>query len=769
MNHVQPPSPTHRERLAAWGWAGLLLGCALLLASLLSKGAPLDTRITALLPDSQQTALIEQAEQSLSHVVENRFVLLVKGDSPERLVADLKERLEASASVSDFDVDGFENPANDLSPYRYRLLTDSLADADNDAWVQRGLTRLHSLGSEVEPRRDPFGLLDAWLEQRLDSPIRLRDGLPSVSEQGTRWFIVSGQLSASPYDMELQQRLSTALADFQTAHPEAEMLRSGLVFHAAAGAAQAKREISTIGLGSLLGIGLLLWATFRRGSVLVSLLLPITCGVLFALPVTWWLFGTLHLLTLAFGASLIGVAVDYALHLQCARQLAPERGLAYLWPGLLLGLVSSLAAYLIQLITPMPGLRQMATFAALGLVGAWLTVRLWLPWWSPRPHIATQRIATQLNRVRLPPHAPYRWGLLGLLGLFAMVLIVTRLTANDDLRQLNPSPDSLIAEQQRVQTLMERSTDNQYLIVTAEHEALLLERLEALDTSLADLQAEGHLAHYRHLAQAVPSPATQQANLEHVRQAYSDALPDWVAEAGLPDTLLEEAQQPLRSVPLLTIEAWLKMSAGRADSTLWMGETDTAEDTHPQLAALVTLGGADEHAQQALDELAAPDHVHYQDRVATLTDTLSRLREQIALCLGIAALGLALVFGWRYRGRAWRVLLPPLGAVLVTLALFSALNIGLTLFHLLGLLLVLGIGLDAGIFSTEHPDSPAVWLAISLSCASSLLAFGLLSFSSTPALHYLGLTCLVGLAAVWALVPFARAETRHAISQPHQP
>jgi len=769
VNHVQPPSPTHRERLAAWGWAGLLLGCALLLASLLSKGAPLDTRITALLPDSQQTALIEQAEQSLSHVVENRFVLLVKGDSPERLVADLKERLEASASVSDFDVDGFENPANDLSPYRYRLLTDSLADADNDAWVQRGLTRLHSLGSEVEPRRDPFGLLDAWLEQRLDSPIRLRDGLPSVSEQGTRWFIVSGQLSASPYDMELQQRLSTALADFQTAHPEAEMLRSGLVFHAAAGAAQAKREISTIGLGSLLGIGLLLWATFRRGSVLVSLLLPITCGVLFALPVTWWLFGTLHLLTLAFGASLIGVAVDYALHLQCARQLAPERGLAYLWPGLLLGLVSSLAAYLIQLITPMPGLRQMATFAALGLVGAWLTVRLWLPWWSPRPHIATQRIATQLNRVRLPPHAPYRWGLLGLLGLFAMVLIVTRLTANDDLRQLNPSPDSLIAEQQRVQTLMERSTDNQYLIVTAEHEALLLERLEALDTSLADLQAEGHLAHYRHLAQAVPSPATQQANLEHVRQAYSDALPDWVAEAGLPDTLLEEAQQPLRSVPLLTIEAWLKMSAGRADSTLWMGETDTAEDTHPQLAALVTLGGADEHAQQALDELAAPDHVHYQDRVATLTDTLSRLREQIALCLGIAALGLALVFGWRYRGRAWRVLLPPLGAVLVTLALFSALNIGLTLFHLLGLLLVLGIGLDAGIFSTEHPDSPAVWLAISLSCASSLLAFGLLSFSSTPALHYLGLTCLVGLAAVWALVPFARAETRHAISQPHQP
>lgn len=769
MNPAQPPGPTQRERLAAWGWAGLLLGCALLLASLLTRGAPLDTRITALLPDTQQTALIEQAENSLTQVVENRFVLLVSGASPERLVADLKDRLQASGSVSDFDVDGFENPKSDLSPYRYRLLADSLADADNDNWVERGLTRLYSLGSEAEPRRDPFGLLDAWLEQHLDSPIRLSSGLPSVKEQDTRWFIVSGQLSESPYAMDLQQRLSTALSDFQTAYPNAEMLRSGLVFHAAAGAAQAKNEISTIGLGSLLGIGLLLWATFRRGSILVSLLLPITCGVLFALPLTWWLFGTLHLLTLAFGASLIGVAVDYALHLQCARQLAPERGLAYLWPGLLLGLVSSLAAYLIQLFTPLPGLRQMATFAALGLIGAWLTVRLWLPWLSPRPHTATQRTATRLNRLRLPPSAPCSWGLLGLLGLCAVVLIVTRLTANDDLRQLNPSPDSLIAEQQRVQTLLERAADSRYLVVTAEHEAMLLERLESLDASLAELQAQGHLADYRHLAQAVPSPTKQQANLEQVRQAYRAALPEWIAEAGLPDTLLEDAQQPLDDVPLLSIEAWLKMSAGRADNSLWVGDVTTGESSRSQLATLVTLGGADETAQKALEALAAPDHVHYQDRVATLTDTLSRLRQQIALCLALAILGLALVFGWRYRRRAWRVLLPPLGAVLATLALFSALNIGLTLFHLLGLLLVLGIGLDAGIFSTEHPDSPAVWLAISLSCASSLLAFGLLSFSATPALQYLGLTCLVGLTATWALVPFARAETRHAISEPHQP
>lgn len=765
----ESPRLGHGERLAAWSWAGILLGCAILLAGLLSRGMSLDTRITALLPETHQTILIEQAERRLTQAFEDRFVLLVKGESPERLVADLKARLQDSASVQRFDDDSFERPESDLAPYRYRLLAKPLASADSQAWVRRALTRLYSPASDSDPRRDPFGLLDAWLDQRFDTPIRLIDGLPAISDDEQHWFIVSGQLSASPYDMALQQRLDTALSSFRDAHPEAELLRSGLVFHAAAGADQAKQEISTIGLGSLLGIGLLLWVTFRRGTIIASLLLPVACGVLFALPLTWLVFGTLNLLTLAFGASLIGIAIDYALHLQCARQLAPERTLARLWPGLLLGLLSSLAAYLAQLATPLPGLRQMATFAALGLMGAWLTVRLWLPRLPASSHPATTCIAIRLDRLRLPPRAPYRWSLLVLLGISALILIVTRLTTNDDLRQLNPSPAALIAEQQRVQALLERPTASRYLVVTAEDEAELLQRLETLEAPLAKLQTQGHLTHYRHLAQAVPSPTIQHANLERVRQAYATALPEWIAKAGLPTTLLETAQEPLRDVPLLTIETWLKMSTGRADSTLWLGDVSTPENESPRLAALVALGDADEVAQQALIRLAAPSHVHYQDRVSTLADNLSRLRDQIAIWLTVAMLGLAILFGWRYRSRAWRVLLPPLGAVVTTLALFSALNVGLTLFHLLGLLLVLGIGLDAGIFSTEHPESPAAWLAISLSCASSLLAFGLLSFSATPALHYLGLTCLVGLAATWALVPFARAETGRLFSKHSQP
>ncbi|SHM36603.1 MMPL family transporter [Vreelandella subglaciescola] len=742
------------ERLAALIWGLALCGCVILLASQWLGQAPLDTRITTLLPDTPATPLIERADRRLSTAFESQLLVLIAGPDAAHRLAELKQTLRASGSIEAFATDQPPRPDQTLAPYRYRLLPDSLADLDASAWRQRGLSRLFSPGIDADLRDDPFGLLDGWLAARLSGPLTWQDGAPGVSAGGTRWQLLSAELAGSPYDMALQQTLTDTLSTFETAHPELQVLRAGLVFHAAAGAQQGKREITTIGLGSLIGILLLLGWVFRRPGILASLLLTISAGTLFALPLTWWLFGTLSLLTLAFGASLIGIAIDYALHLQCARQLHPKRSLARLWPGLRLGLISSLLAYLMQLATPLPGLHQMATFAALGLLGAWLTTRLWLPLLPQRPHPATARIAARLDRCRLPRRSRPYWAVLGLVGAVAVLLIATRLTTSDDLRSFNPSPAALIDQQRQVQALLERPGSQRYLIATAKTPAAVLERLETLDQHLTALVNQGQLSTYQHIAQSVPSRATQDANLARVRTAYRQALPGLLDTAGLPAGLNQKIAAPLDSVPYLTPDAWLASSTGAADAALWLN------DNAPP-AALVLLGDAQPQAVQALKALAADAQgLHYHDRVAAISAQLTHLREQISLWLGLALLGLLGIFVWRYRQRAWRVLLPPVGAFLITLGVFAAVGISLTLFHLLGLLLVLGIGLDAGIFSTEHPDDPAAWLAISLSCASSLLAFGLLAFSATPALHFLGTTCLIGLTASWLLVPFSRGPGR---------
>jgi predicted exporter len=64
---------------------------------------------------------------------------------------------------------------------------------------------------------------------------------------------------------------------------------------------------------------------------------------------------------------------------------------------------------------------------------------------------------------------------------------------------------------------------------------------------------------------------------------------------------------------------------------------------------------------------------------------------------------------------------------------------------------VLGIGLDMGIFLQESGNAPQTWQAVSLSCVTSLLAFGLLSLSQTPVLYHFGLIVLIGLSLTWIL------------------
>jgi predicted exporter len=81
---------------------------------------------------------------------------------------------------------------------------------------------------------------------------------------------------------------------------------------------------------------------------------------------------------------------------------------------------------------------------------------------------------------------------------------------------------------------------------------------------------------------------------------------------------------------------------------------------------------------------------------------------------------------------------------------------GINLFHFMALILVLGIGLDMGIFLIETQQAANTWLAVTLSVITSLLAFGLLSVSQTPVLQHFGLTVFLGLAMVWLLTMLLR-------------
>ena len=82
------------------------------------------------------------------------------------------------------------------------------------------------------------------------------------------------------------------------------------------------------------------------------------------------------------------------------------------------------------------------------------------------------------------------------------------------------------------------------------------------------------------------------------------------------------------------------------------------------------------------------------------------------------------------------------------------------LLTVLTLLLVLGMGVDYAIFfQARHSDNRA-FVAITVAASLTILSFGLLAFSSTPALHALGLATTLGIGLTWLLTPLFRPKDK---------
>ncbi|MEX1032915.1 MAG: MMPL family transporter [Cellvibrionaceae bacterium] len=687
-------------------------------------------------------------------------------------------------------------------PHRFNLLSrearQTLAMADIDQQhplLQQALARLYSpMASAVAPNLldDPLQLFFTWqLDAAPKSPFSAENGW-LTREYGDRVYrLISVSLAGDPYDLDYQQAINLALDRAQSGLPAgAQLLSSGLLIHAAHGAAQARQEISTIGLGSLLGIGLLLIYCFRRARFLLLAFLPIATGWLFALAICISLFDSLHLVTLVFGASLIGVAIDYSLHYLCAYSAGSaaintdnnrhhgKAALIRIMPGISLGLLSSALAYAAQGAAPFPGLRQMAVFSVCGLLGAWLTVVLWLPHLSPRqPRLDTpiHRLAALLARLlaRWPNVASARVAIvlatLAVLGLYQL----SQLDFNDDVRQLQTSPQALLQEDAQVQSLTRAVDPSHYFVVSAADEQALLEREEKLHGALDELVDTDQLYDFQAISKWVPSFATQEQNralnqrVVHTREGLATML---TRAIGSPN-LAEQMQARFAENPgdKLTITDWLASEAGHSQRFLWLGEFEQ------QVHSLVLVAGiGDEPTLGQLASLAGDDdQIYFVDKVEAISSLLEGHRRQLQIWIGMAYGAVLALLAWRYGRVAWRIMAAPAIASVLSLAILDWGGFTVNIFNLLALLLVLGIGLDAGIFlwesrlgeSENHQGDPAestggegnqasyTWAAVTMAAITTLLAFGLLSLSATPVLHQFGITVLLGIVGVWCLAP----------------
>lgn len=785
-------NPAWRQWTLRTAWLLLAVVAALYCGWRFAGPSPLQTNLLALLPTTEADPVAEEAVDQLAGALGNRAVLLVSSDDAAHAKAaalQLGVTLTASrafasvtAAIPPFDLGRI---TRFYMPYRFGLLMpEDRANVARGAQALSGaLTeRLYGLpgaGLSTSLADDPFGWLQHWLAglPLAASNLTIEDGLLVAHRGATTSVLVVGTLPGSAYESDIQQGVLHAVTQGEAAlkavWPDVSIARTGAVFYAESARRASEHDVHVIGVVSALGIALLMLWIFRSPRLILLGFISTVLGILCALAATMLIFGKLHLLTLVFGASLIGEAVDYSIqyfvvYLGARQGWDARRGAREVLPALTVALSTSLLGYAILTFAPFPALKQIACFAIVGIFTAFASVMGLLPSLMTRPASRTPRTLFAVAATSLSGWHALIGGRRALFVALAVVVVAApgwlQLRSDDDIHLLIQRDASLVAQERVVSSAVGVDNSAQFFVVRGATPEEVLERAETLCARLGALMGDSALGGWQSVTSFVPSARQQQADRAllgaHVF-GDPDTLRAMLSAAGFRDDVIKAwpAAWAQSDAKALSVNDWLAEPWSQPFRHLWLGRSASTPGAFAAVVIPQGVSGANEPTLRALARTLPG--VSFVDKAASVSHLFGVYRQDGALWLAgalvVVLLLLMLRYGWR---AAFAVALPVWLAIGVTLAAFGYAHLRINLFNMLALMLVLGVGANYAVFLREgamraNADIGAVWTGVLLSAATTLLSFGMLGMTSMPALKSFGATLSLGIMVSVLLAPVA--------------
>ena len=724
----------------------------------------IETNLLSILPHSEQQQDFKRAEQALFKQKSQQLVVLISGENA------LKAQHALAASINEIaKVTILPTPEPSLSditafytPYRHNFLTSSyLENIDNSQALQQLATNqviqlanpFVSATIATAPRLNLADYLQAALSNLGD--IEFEQGVAFINAQEQDYFMSRLHVNLDGLDLNTSANISTKLQqlfnDIST-QQQVELLYSGILFHTAESTAQAKAEISTFGVFSVLAVLLLIWAVFRSLLPLIAAIIVLSIACVYGFIAMLLFFDSLHLLTLVFAITLIGVVIDYCFHALVYADTQSTDKTNPLVKPLTLGFITTAIGYFILVFSPLSLLSQVAVFMIFGLFGALITVLILLPQLKGFAKITRSAKATTFSQQGVDVFNKvlnYKILIMSLLAVALLILAIgSPIKFIDDVRLLNSSPKWLIEQEVKVAKLLDYQ-GSQRLMIKAETPQAMLEMQEQVIDRLLATQANMRV---KGLNGLLPSIKRQQQHYDLLAKA--DKLGKFqavLAISGLAD--------PIKAFEPLTFEAFLQgplAAIAQSYSAIYNNES-TANDK--QYALWLELNNQALSADNIL-WLAQNKDVALYDTASDVSDALSQYRQGVLWLLVSAFIVVMIILLAKYGLKAGALSsIATLGSALLALTLSQLFSNHLNIFNLLAVLLIIALAIDYVIFYQEHGLQAKTFLAISLSALSSAAVFGILAFSATPAVSSFGLTVLIGIVSIFMLAPISAKKS----------
>ncbi len=521
-------------------------------------------------------------------------------------------------------------------------------------------------------------------------------------------------------------------------------------------------DIQLVSVLSSIGLLLLFLLVFRSTSALLQVFSVLLIVILAAILTTQLVFGYVHGMTVAIGSTLVGICIDYPIHAIAHAQAVKNEQrvalIAKIWPSMVMGGITTLVGYMALGASGYPGFRQVAVYAASGIIISLLLTRFVLP-------------GLLKNQPNSPLNIPFAgvWAAFclrfkpWLLGVLLVVLSASLFGLKSlhwmtDMQELTPELNYLKQNDKRIRERMTSIEPGRFVMVTGNDVEAALQKSEAVYQVLDQLKQTNDLTDYYGLYPWLLSAQQQKLNRTLLQdQLTPENLAIWqqaLTQQGLSVEKLGHFNYG--QATSMSLEQVLATPVKKLiDNRVIQGKNQT----------IIMIWLAEHQPERIKAALAGIDGAQYFSQRDLLNNMVNDYTDRAQLLLGAGLVVIFLLLLSRYKNLllTLQTLAPAMLAAVIILGFWSITGAAISFLHLVGFLLVVAICVDYGIFYQENRggDITLTYQAMAAAMLTSALAFACLMVSDSTSLKILSGVVVMGVLLGFLLCPILIQPTRH--------
>jgi len=657
---------------------------------------------------------------------------------------------------------------NDYKEIERKLNTDSIAEQVENNYVS--LVSPTSLVTKDFIKKDPLGITFLGIKKlnalNISKDFKLEDNYV-VTKDGKNLLLFIEPKNKSN-DTKNNENFVNQLNEIKENlnkefKGKTELSYFGSPVIAVANAQQIKKDIQNTVIISMSLLMILLMYYFRSFFTPIIIFIPTLFSVLLALLVLYFIKDKISAISLSVGAILIGITIDYALHILTHYKHNNNIEALYkeITQPIILSSATTAVSFLCLVFVRSEALKDLGLFASITVLFSAVLALIIVPQLY-HPKEKSEKVNS--NFIDKIGHYPYEKNKPLIIGcsliIIACLFGFRHVGFNEDIGDLNYIPKELKISEAKLEKLSDITSKSIYTISYGNSEQEALSRNSDLSQFLEKEKKDGKILSYNSIGNVMLSEKDQQKKVESWKKFWNqnkknETISELVNNGnkfGFNASAFDQFNQNLnKTYSTLSLKDYEKIKA------LQISEFLSQENGFYTVSNVVKV---DEKKRDAfIKDVEKRKEAIAIDRQQMNENFLGLLKRDFNTLINYSLLAILLTIVVFFRNFELTLLtmFPIVLTGVVTAGILYFLGLELNIFSTVVCTLVFGVGDDFSIFLTkamqkEHTtgknELPTYRISIILAVFTTILSIGSLIFAKHPALHSLALVALIGMLSV---------------------